>query len=252
MFRFSVFFIFLFSLCSEARDIKGGYPDHFPPFSIAGEQVTGIIPDLLKATNQYSEHAYYAGPYARKALRMLSEGQLDFLFDSQRWTKNAEQYYWSTPITLINDVLILPIDATAQFASVDDLIHTSRLSAKPMRLGTRYEYTYPTLDDAFAKGDLAKRNFYSDFAMLRALMKSEQTGIDAIVMSEFVYDFLILNNPHLQHRFKKAGFIIDQAPYQFAFPKTNDGKLNMLITNQALARLHATGKIEEIIKRYAN
>ncbi len=252
MFRAIVFFIFLCTFSSQARDIKGGYPDHFPPFSIAGEQVTGIIPDLLKATNQYSEHAFYAGPYARKALQMLSEGQLDFLFDSQSWTQNADNYYWSTPITTVNDVLILPIDSNMSFTGIDDFIQYSTDRVKPFRIGTRYEYVYPTLDQAFAKGELVKRNFYSDFGMLRALLKSEQTGIDAIVMSELVYDFLILNNPHLQAEFKKADFIIDQAPYQFVFPKTGDGKLNMLITNQALARLHATGKIEEIIKRYAN
>ncbi|MFY8274850.1 substrate-binding periplasmic protein [Pseudoalteromonas sp. SSDWG2] len=233
-----------------ARDINGGYPNHFPPFSIAQEQVTGIIPDLLSAMNEYGGPRYYAAPYANNPVKLLSEGQLDFIFDSQRWSDNVEHYYWSEPITHISDILVVNKDSKINANSLDEFFALAR--AMPVRLGVKYMYVYPTLNEAMTNETLLRRNYYTEYALLDELKGAHGQVLDAVVMSRLVYQYLVLNNAEFANAFRILEFDVDSAPYQFRFPKTRDGKLNWLFTNELISKLKSDGVIEGIVKTYVH
>ncbi|WP_158678912.1 substrate-binding periplasmic protein [Pseudoalteromonas sp. T1lg75] len=234
---------------SFAHELKGAYPDHFPPFSITGEPTQGIIPDMLKALNRTSDHAYVAAPYARHSLKLLAEGQLDFLFDSQNWCKDGDNYYWSQPIAQIHDVLILRADG-GDYSSLDDFVAFSHTEPQPLVVAGRYEYVYPSLDPLFAKALLTRKNFYSDLNMIKALQNTEQSGVNAVVMAERVFDYLAAKHPQLTSSLVKSDFKVHTSPYQFRFPRTDNGKINMMYTNRLLSQLQSSGALDQIIAKY--
>ncbi|WP_105188927.1 substrate-binding periplasmic protein [Pseudoalteromonas sp. T1lg48] len=234
-----------------AHELKGAYPDHFPPFSIAAEPMQGIIPDMLRALNRTSDHAYVAAPYARQSIKLLAEGQLDFLFDSQNWCKDEDNYYWSQPIAYIHDVLILREDADHPFSSLEELVAFSQAKERPLVVAGRYEYVYPSLDPLFAQAQLTRKNFYSDLNMIKALQDAEHGGVEAVVMAERVFDYLAAKNPHIAKNLVKSSFKVHSTPYQFRFPRTDSGKINMMYTNRLLSQLQTSGSLEDIIDKYS-
>ncbi len=236
---------------SFAHELKGAFPEHFPPFSITGEPMQGIIPDMLKAMNRTSDHAYVATPYARHSLKLLAEGQLDFLFDSQTWCKDGDNYYWSEPIAEVKDILVMRANSEQAFKSLDELVAFSQAREQALLVAGRYEYTYPSLEPLFAKAKLRRKNFYSDLNMIKALQNAEHSGVEAVVMSALVFDYLAVKHPELTKGLIKSSFAVHIAPYQFRFPRNDNGKINMMYTNRLLGQLQSSGALEEIIGKYS-
>ena len=235
-----------------AHELKGVYPEHFPPLSIAGEPMQGIIPDLLKALNRTSDHAYVATPYARHSIKRLAEGQIDFLFDSQIWCKDGDNYYWSEPIADLEDILVMRADAEHEFTSLDELVAFAQARGQALRVAGRYEYVYPSLDPLFAKEQLTRKNFYTDLNMLKALQNAHSSGVEAVVMTELVFDYLASKHPDLTKNLVKSRFKVHRAPYQFRFPRNDNGKINMMYTNRLLGQLQASGALAQIIAKYSD
>jgi len=243
-------FVLVSALSVSAHELKGSLPDHYPPYSIVGDTTKGIIPDLLVALNSFSDHAYKAQPNtSRRSLKLLHEGQIHYRFDSERWVANASHYYWSDAIVEVNDVLVYPASGPA----INDIKQLQRLAndrQKPLRIGTRFDYHYPTLMPLVNNGNMVRDNFYSEINMLKALADKEHGQLSAVVIAEHVYDYLLRSRPELVGELVKSNRPIDTALYQFQFPKTDNGRINMLYTNRLLDKLRRNGELEKIVNNY--
>ena len=91
---------------------------------------------------------------------------------------------------------------------------------------------------------------HSEINMLKALADKEHGQLSAVVIAEHVYDYLLRSRPELVGELVKSNRPIDTALYQFQFPKTDNGRINMLYTNRLLDKLRRNGELEKIVNNY--
>lgn len=214
----------------------------WPPYSFLDDKgnATGILVDalpfLLKGSDLSLEVTTFPLLRAEKG---MNDGHIDVMIRAKSWTKDPENYYWSEAIIHNRDIILSPLSAPIEFASIEAL--------KGKRVGTIHGFKYPTLEPLFASKKLERIDAQNTANSIQMLMRHH---VDGIVISEAVAKWMIRNDQSLKDKFYFSKNIIDQNSIEYRFRK--DDKLLPIITriNEVLAKSKKDGSFEHLIQSY--
>ncbi|GLX79218.1 hypothetical protein tinsulaeT_25580 [Thalassotalea insulae] len=230
-----------FPCYSEPKQLKIAVPeDGYAPFIIINnEQITGILiePLQLAAANIGIELTYVYAPEKRSQL-MLDIHDVDARMESKVWVSEPENYWWSEPITVLDDIFVYHKQSKTDFETEQALAGAELV----VHLG----YVYPTLQPLIDANVIHRADFSSEFAMLQSLSRATPDIKRVAVMNKDVALWLINSTPKFQNTFLFSKYVVASAPLQFQFAKRPELKNLIDNLNKELVQLKQTGTIEKI------
>lgn len=223
----SWFLLFSAASYSDNKILTIGIPiDGYAPYVIiVNGKVFGILiePLQLAAENIGVKLVYKFLP-EKRSLEMLKQNLIDGRMESSLWVENPEDYLWTEPVTLLEDVFVFHKASNSLFETDESIIGGE--------IVTHLGYSYPSLQPLFTKGVIYRNDFSSELEMLNSIIKPIDGVNRAAVMNKEVALWLINRNPKLQNRFLFSKRLVDAAPLQFQFNKntTLEQTINQLNT----------------------
>lgn len=215
----------------------------YAPFIIMNNnQPSGILIESLElaAKNLAIEIDYVFVP-EKRSNNMLKKYLIDARMESKLWVDNPENYLWSEPVTILEDVLVFHRASAADFESEQGLTGTQII--------THLGYSYPGLQPMFEQGIIFRQDFSSEIEMLTTLARPVSGVNRAAVMNKQVAMWLIKSTPKLQNRFLFSKHIVGSAPLQFQFAKTDELTKTVAHLNIELKKLKKSGALAAITTR---
>lgn len=207
----------------------------YPPYVIIeGDSITGLLVDPLRiAAERLGLELMLIPLPTKRADLMLQEHEIDVRFKSPDWVPDPENYLWSDPILIAEDILIYRRDAGLHIEKVEDLIGTEVLAG----LG----YHYPTLQELFVQEQTRRMDFVFTRDILPALLQDDIEGPRVAVLDAEVARWLINEDPQLADKFELSDWVVNSSPMQYQFvltarmqelvPKLN-AELNRILAGQ--------------------
>ena len=228
-----------------ARALRLGYvTEGWPPYIIVGgepEDDRGIVPDLVrKAVAEAGGEVSFVRYPDRRGVELVREGEIDAWPKAREWVENPEDFVWSAPLLLSEDVLVSRADRPATFRTISDLFG--------LRLGTVLGYGYPTLDDAFRTGRIERVDLHDAQTQLEML---DRGRVDAVVMERRIADWALRHTPGLNRDdFRLSTRNVHSVQYRLMFTGRRDWADFVSRFDAAVARMRASGELAALFKKY--
>ncbi len=205
------------------------------PFIIVDEQqqpVSGMLFELYQLLSNSLAIPLHIEPVPRKLVgKVLLKGDIDIYCNATPAWFNEPGLRWSPAIFIHRDVVV------SRRKYVD---FTLFLKEADGRIGTTFEYVYPTLSWLFQKGQLVRVDSFSPRESLRLL----QAGLlDTVVVSELELNYFLPDHS----RFSTLVVAQDEIQCMYA-PKLSATQVQQL--NNQLALLIKQGKLIKIVDKY--
>ncbi len=233
-----------FSSYGKQQQLNVAIPEHgYAPFIIIDKnEFTGILlkPLQLAAHNIGIELTYRYAPEKRSQL-MLDAHDVDTRMESTAWVETPEDYWWSEPITMLDDVLIYHKSSTTDFETDQALTGAELI--------THLGYFYPTLQPLIEANIIQRSDFSSEFAMLQSLARPTPGVKRVAVMNKDVALWIIKAHAKFQDTFLFSERVIDTAPLQFQFAKRPELRTVIDQLNAELTKFKHKHIVEKISER---
>lgn len=152
------------------------------------------------------------------------------------WYGNASRLGWTQE-------LYPQVERLIALRSNHPLRHLDELAGK--RIGTTRGYHYPAVEALWASGQATR----VDEARIELLMKSLQKKlIDVAIHSELEFAYWARSYPFEARKLEMLPVVVSTMPTMCAVAPTSRYSVTEL--NQAIARLHKSGKLKTILKAY--
>lgn len=150
----SFFLLFSVSSYSDNKTLSIAIPmEGYAPFIIIDNgKVFGILIEPLQlAAENIGVKIIYKFLPEKRSLEMLELNLIDARMESSLWVKNPEDYLWTEPVTLLEDVFVFHKESNSDFETDEALIGGE--------IVTHLGYTYPSLQSLFTKGVIYRKIF---------------------------------------------------------------------------------------------
>ena len=216
------------------------YDEGYPPYMIEQENgdYSGIMVDVLRQIAQLEGHQIQVIKLPRKRMvKMTLMGEADVSVTAIEWIKDPQKLTFTDPVIESRDVLFSLRKKPLLFNELKD-IYGSTLAA-------HFGYVYPFLDEAFAEGNIFRRNALSFESMLKMTLLNQT---DAAVINRDVGLWVIKNSPEFRRKFLST----DKAVNVFQLRLMLNKKWQPFVTrfNYHLAMLRKSGELRKIVERY--
>lgn len=205
------------------------------PFMILNAQqqpTSGMLFELYQLLSDSLQVKMQIEAVPRKLVgKLLLKGEIDIYCNgTPEWFIEPE-LRWGPPLFIHRDLVV----SRANYQDFAGFMRQAR-----GRIGTTYEYVYPTLSWLFENGQLERVDSFSPRESLRLL----QTGhLDAVIVSELEFNYFLADG---------AGFsslVIEQNEIQCMYaPQLTEQQVQLL--NTQLSALIKKGEIIKIIEKY--
>jgi len=214
----------------------------WPPYIIAGQdRAAGIAIDVFRQISQTNGYDLLIQRCSKKrAFVLLAQGQVDAWLTAREWNENPEQYLWSDPIMVSEDVLVTRQDSSVVFTSIEDLFGKT--------IGTLKYYVYPQLEPYFASGAIKRMDARGDRAMLE-MVHLRRT--DAAIINRWVALWKMKKHADLNSAdFTLSKQVVGSAEYCVMFSPDRNWEPFIAVFNAGLDKMKQTGRFDEIISKY--
>jgi hypothetical protein len=212
----------------------------YPPYVLDPEQGTGIVLDILNVYSQTTS-TLLAIEYAPevRTLKLIETQQVDARIESEAWFLGKTKHCWSRPLLNVDDVVV-----------VRQGTHLAENTAfLGMVMFGRYGYTYPKFEALVAKGQVERRDFYSEFDILFALAKGEISQAQFGIVAKPTLEWYQLRYPVLQEQVRVFN-VIDSAPLQLQFAANANAEQACQHFNAFLDDFLGTDAYYQILMQY--
>jgi len=183
----------------------------YPPYVIIeGDDITGLMVEPLRiAAERLGIELMLIPLPTKRAELMLQQHEIDVRFKSPDWVDDPENYLWSDPILIVEDILIYRRDAGLQIEKIEDL--------RGMDILVGLGYHYPTLHQLFDQSQARRVDFAFTRDILPALLREDTEGSRVAVLNAEVARWLINEDPQLKDKFEFSDWAVDASPLMYQF-----------------------------------
>lgn len=212
----------------------------YPPYVLDPEQGTGIVLDILNAYSQATGTplAIEYAPEVR-TLKLIETQQVDARIESEAWFLGTSKHCWSRPLLNVDDVVV--VRQGTNLAQNTEFLG--------MVLFGRYGYTYPKFEALVEKGEVERRDFYSEFDILFALAKGEISQAQFGIVAKPTLAWYQRDYPVLEEQINIVK-VIDSAPLQLQFAANANAEKACQHFNGFLDDFLGTDAYYQILKQY--
>jgi polar amino acid transport system substrate-binding protein len=234
--------LLLVSVSGLTQELTAGSVEWEPFQRHDGQEVSGIVPDMLTAISaQTGIRIRYVPEPMKRMLVDFRNGkvQLDPMSNPAWRFEDADMSVFSDPYLSIRDVVLMMKKDAITATSVHDFFGRS--------IGCELGFAYADgFDEAFRAGDIQRQDVASG---ARAnLMRLTAGRVNAIIINELVADYWITELGMRRQDFAVAFAFSGYSDLQLRLHKSQAEMLPAI--NDAIAELQADGTINDIIKRY--
>jgi len=202
-----------------------------------------MIMDILNAAAKplgYTFQAVYY-PDARSA-RLLKQGAVDAWPKARDWVPAPEKFYWSVPLTQVQDTLVFRNDGSPVFSYPEQMLGKT--------IGTVYNYKYPIFGPYFANARISRSDSKDALSQLKMLLRGR---IDAVLMNKDVALWTMSHTPGL----KKDSFVlapeaVSTVDYRLMFTKAHDWEPFLKKFATQIEAIRQDGRYAQVLERYHN
>ena len=223
------------------KTITIGYTENgwIPYSSDNGEK--GIMVDVIKIISNKLGYKVIVKMLPPKRLtKELETKYIEARTKAKEWIDNPEDYYWTDPIDVTRDVLILKKGKLLEVKSFKDI-------QKLKSIGVMHGFSYPKLEKYFKSGIIKREDLKSTLSLLKFL-KLERS--DAIVTNKYVALWMIKNSPEFSIDMFRFGVSIDEVGYRVQFSKNEDWRPFIREFNKELKLMKEDGRYQKILDTY--
>ncbi|WP_151704894.1 substrate-binding periplasmic protein [Nitrincola alkalilacustris] len=183
----------------------------YPPYVIIeGDSITGLMVDPLRiAAERLGLELLLIPLPTKRADLMLQQHEIDVRFKSPDWVADPENYLWSDPILIADDILIYRRDAGLQIKRVEDL--------RGMVVLVGLGYHYPTLHELFDQEQARRVDFAFTRDILPALLREDTEEPRVAVLNAEVVRWLINEDPQLADKVELSDWVVHSSPLKYQF-----------------------------------
>lgn len=170
----------------------------------------------------------------------LHAGNVDVHAKAMEWVQAPDEYDWTEPFMLNEDVLLFKHTNTSSYSDPQSLYG--------MRIAAIEGFVYPALEEHFGKGKIIRVNVRSPYNMLELI---DLGRVDAALVNKSETQWLFRQRPELNpDRFRIDTTPVDSAGYRYAFTKAKDWKPFIKEFNKAIVRMRTDGSLDNILNKY--
>ena len=201
----------------------------------------GVFVEVLKTIAQPAGYSVKTVQLPNKrGWMMLENGRVDVHAKAREWVTNPENFLWSAPFMLNEDVLLYSVDAPLEYSCPEALYGKS--------IAAMQGFAYPALESHFGPDKIHRIDVASPYAMLELL---DRGRVDAALVNRVETQWLFRNKPEI----KPERFVMDETPcdsasYRFAFTKNGNWQSFIDTVNKALVTMQADGRLKDIMNKY--
>ncbi|TMP36477.1 hypothetical protein [Pseudoalteromonas rubra] len=210
----------------------------FPPFVTGDPNRPGVIPELLAHFAPEGKPLDVDYIPEERSKKLINYNQIQVRMESESWYRGKTPMCWSQGLYWVEDVLITHQSAKAPTQDYQDSI----------MLG-RFGYTYPTVEQALALGQLQQKLFYSEREMLDALASPVKEDRRFALMSLPAIRWLQLSNPKFITSLK-VHKVVDTAPLQLQFNHSEQGLRGCAQFRDFFVRFRHSTEYRSILLKY--
>ncbi|BCS89349.1 substrate-binding periplasmic protein [Pseudodesulfovibrio sediminis] len=228
----------------QKKDITIGMPStDWPPYLISttDNQHKGVLIDIFRAITEpmgYTTSAVHLPD--KRTWELLGTGEVNALAMAKEWTANPDQFLWSEPFMLNEDVLLYLADSDLQYTAPQSLFGKS--------VAAITGFVYPALEPYFATGQITRVDTNSPYTMLELLSRHR---VDAAMVNRAETQWFLRNHPNLEpERFRMDQTPFDSAWYRYVFIKTPQWERFVVEFNKQLRAMKRDGTLPAILDQY--
>ncbi|MCG7536978.1 hypothetical protein [Pseudoalteromonas sp. OOF1S-7] len=210
----------------------------FPPFVTGDPARPGVLPELLAHFTPEGEPLDVDYIPEERSKKLIKHDQIQVRMESESWYRGDTPMCWSQGLYWVEDVLITHQDATVPDQDYQGFI----------MLG-RFGYTYPTVEQALALGQLQQKLFYSEREMLDALASPVKEDRRFALMSLPTIRWLQLRNPKFITALK-VHQVVDTAALQLQFNRSALGLKGCAKFRDFFMRFRHSTEYHSILLKY--
>jgi len=214
-------------------------PNGYPPYLIVGQSVpSGIMWDVVSIISRRLGYSVVPERIPRKRVdQMLIEGHIDGTPRAREWTDNPEQFVFTDPVVMIEEVFFSPKNSEFKFETLEDL--------NSKTIVTHLGYLYPRLEPYFSERKIRRFDISRDRDMFTFVLHGDR--FDAAVADRLVGRW-ILRNEGLREEFRISSKGISE--YGFRLMLRPDWQSFANQFNTELARMKENGELDAILANY--
>jgi ABC-type amino acid transport/signal transduction systems, periplasmic component/domain len=219
-------------------------PKGWPPYidaAVPGKPDTGLMLDILREIAALSQYRVEVVRYPELRSRMLlAEGAVDAYPSAKEWLERPDDYLWTDPVLVSEDVLAFQSGKQVDFDHPDSLAG--------LRVGLIHGFTYPGIDGLCRDGTFACHTANNTELLLSMVSRGH---LDAAVTNRRVAEWTLRNSSRLDAAaFDFSQTLVGKADFRFAFISTRVWAEFIGTFNAELARMKADGRLERMAARY--
>lgn len=215
----------------------------WPPYLITDPeyQDEGALVEIFKAVVKPMGYRVLAKQLPdKRGWELLRSGQIDVHMKAKEWVENPDDYLWSEPFLLSEDVLVFPASSSASFATEVSLYGKTVVAIEG--------FIYPGMEPLFDDGKVLRVDSTSPYTMLELLARGR---VDAALLNRAETQWLFRTRPDLRPK----RFRIDEVPcasacYRYVFTKDDKWLPFIKEFNIRLETMKKNGTIKAILDQY--
>lgn len=221
----------------------------FAPYAIKTDDGnwTGSDHEYAQALMAHIDCQYMVAeaPWAR-GLDMLKVGKMDLMLEVSKNPKRAQYFHFVGPQRMETMVLAT---RKGKYPAITQWQQLHRLDAVLMR--QKGSYYGEKFEQVLAQNPRLKSQFVELTNSEVRLILLQKGRIDGFLVDEIYLNYLLKTNKQAQQLIQKNPLVIHQSPVYFAFSKASVDNLMLERIQHGFKQLQATGKLEEITKKYS-
>ena len=200
----------------------------------------GLVLDALAEVSAQTGYQIDVELLPSKRSRIyLEQGKIDAKLKAREWVKDADHYYWTSPIVAVRDVVIFRKATPVTYQRPQDL--------RGKVIGARIGWGYPKLESLFQSGSAVREDAATDKAMLSMLLLGRT---DAATMNVHVLKWYQSTNDRYRDEIAFAEPAIEDVGLRMYLSKQNDWRPFVKAFDAEISAMRKDGRLRAIIERY--